>query len=87
MLVILGRLGRVCYWIGCIGAGVFLIISDVSISRRGGDLSAALDTETVFLLLLALGSWITGWVVRFILSGGRVPTKLSRTDKEAGSGS
>ena len=62
---ILGRLGDVFYWGGCLGGiwAVGYILYDALTRGRWNDY--------LVILLIAGGGWIFGWVVRYILSGYR----------------
>ena len=63
MREILGRLGDVFYWGGCLGGiwAVGYILYEAITQGRWNE----------FTPVVAVGGWIFGWVVRYILSGYR----------------
>ena len=65
MREILGRLGDVFYWAGCVGLiwAVGYVLQDALTRSRWNDYGD----------IIGLGGigWVTGWVFRYILSGYR----------------
>ena len=62
---IVGRVGQVIYWYGCV-LGILSVPAAVSIANAGGQFSFS-----VFVVVLAcgFGIWLIGRAARFILRG------------------
>ncbi len=63
---IVGRLGRVIYWFGCVAAVLcgFLILIVVPFVEPGDRTPFA-----VRLVAVCFGLWLAGWAARYLLKG------------------
>jgi hypothetical protein len=63
----LGRLGNVLYWLGCITAGLTMAVGGFMVYADGG------RSEDIFMLivfgLIALAVWLLGRACRYVLAG------------------
>lgn len=64
----IGRLGNVLYWLGCIIAGLIAILAVYAYIMEGHSKSDGLGL-TVAFFVAALVAWIFGWACRYILAG------------------
>jgi uncharacterized membrane protein YuzA (DUF378 family) len=64
----LNRLANVIYWAGCLAAGLFGLFIVVGLVRKM--LGYTTDWEILaYAVALALGAWVSGRAVRYVLSG------------------